>query len=180
MKAGVAWIKSSFVLRRNKSRWGACGALVGFIALIAGNSVFAGPPVFQQSGNLLVMSNANVRVEFTLTNGRADFFWRNGRKIAGFYSGVTLTSNYILSDADFRRLILAKAAGNISDGSIQSINAILIGLFPSRGTVYIADNLNMTATITMTFVPTAIDIAILELPNVLPIPAGVVVNISHP
>ena len=98
----------------------------------------------------------------------------------GFYSGVTLTSNYILSDADFRRLILAKAAGNISDGSIPSINAILIGLFPSRGTVYIADNLNMTATITMTFVPTAIDIAILELPNVLPIPAGVVVNISHP
>lgn len=94
-----------------------------------------------------------------------------------FYSGTTLTSNYILSDTDFRRLILAKAAGNISDGSIPSMNAILLALFPNRGKIYIADNLNMTATITCAFTLTPVELAILELPNVLPIPVGVVTTI---
>ena len=38
-----------------------------------------------------------------------------------FFAGSPLTTNFILSDAGFRTLILAKALANISDGSIKSI-----------------------------------------------------------
>jgi alpha-galactosidase len=54
--------------------------------------ISAALPSFIQTGNLLVMSNANVRVEYNLGNGRSDFFWKNSRKITGFYSGVGLGS----------------------------------------------------------------------------------------
>jgi hypothetical protein len=56
-----------------------------------------------------------------------------------FYSGVPITSNYVLSDSAFRTLIYAKAASNISDGSIPSINSILMMLFPHRGNAYVQD-----------------------------------------
>lgn len=46
-------------------------------------------------GNLLEMTNANVRLEYNLTTGRANFYWRNSLKITGFYSGVGLQT-YII------------------------------------------------------------------------------------
>src|SRR5271170_1426428 len=46
------------------------------------------PPV--QVGNLLKMTNANVRLEYDLSTGRANFYWQNSLKIAGFYAGVGL------------------------------------------------------------------------------------------
>jgi Protein of unknown function (DUF2612) len=98
----------------------------------------------------------------------------------GFYSGGTLTNNFVLADADFRRLILAKAASNICSGSIQAINAILLALFPNRGVCYVADGQNMSLTYTFAFPLTAVDLAIIDTTGVLPNPAGVVVNISHP
>jgi Protein of unknown function (DUF2612) len=97
-----------------------------------------------------------------------------------FASGSSSVSNFILQDSDFRRLILAKAAGNISDGSIRSTNSILLQLFPGRGTAYIADNQNMTATYTFSFPLTPVDLAILQTPGVLPDPAGVGINITAP
>ncbi len=57
-----------------------------------------------------------------------------------FYAGVVPTSNYALDDESFRRLILAKAASNICDDSIQSINKILLMLFPYRGNCWVSDN----------------------------------------
>ncbi|HEY0120665.1 MAG TPA: DUF2612 domain-containing protein [Rhizobium sp.] len=56
-----------------------------------------------------------------------------------FYSGSALTSNYALSDQSYRQLILAKAAANITDGSIPAINRILMTLFPNRGNAYVTD-----------------------------------------
>jgi len=41
------------------------------------------------------MSNVNVRVEYSLGAGTADFYWQNSKKISAFYSGVTLTSGYV-------------------------------------------------------------------------------------
>ncbi len=52
-------------------------------------------PSFVQAGNLLIMSNANVRLEYNLTAGTTDFFWQNSKKISAFYSGVTLSSGYV-------------------------------------------------------------------------------------
>src|SRR5258706_1654555 len=40
------------------------------------------------------MTNTNVRLEYNLTTGRANFYWQNSLKISGFYAGVGL-ENYI-------------------------------------------------------------------------------------
>lgn len=97
-----------------------------------------------------------------------------------FFSGGSVTTNFVLNDTDFRTLILAKAASNICDGSIPAINAILLGLFPGRGTVYVADGLNMTLTYTFTFALTPAELAIMAQTGVLPNPCGVAINIVHP
>ena len=96
----------------------------------------------------------------------------------GFYSGGGISTNFILSDSDYRTLILAKAAGNVSDGSIRSVNNILLALFPNRGKCYVADNLNMSLTYTFYFVLNPIELAIVEQSGVLPASAGVAVSIS--
>lgn len=60
-----------------------------------------------------------------------------------FYPGGQLTSNYELSDEQYRRLIFAKAAANISRGSIPAINSILMDvLFPGRGNCYVFEGSN--------------------------------------
>ncbi|NTF54938.1 DUF2612 domain-containing protein [Agrobacterium rhizogenes] len=56
-----------------------------------------------------------------------------------FFSGSPLTDNYALSDQAYRQLILAKAAANITNGSIPAINRILMTLFPNRGNAYVTD-----------------------------------------
>jgi hypothetical protein len=50
---------------------------------------------FWQNGSLLIMSNANVRLEYNLSTGNTTFFWNNSQKISAFYSGVGLKSGYI-------------------------------------------------------------------------------------
>lgn len=49
------------------------------------------PPV--QSGNVVKMTNANVRLDYDLSTGRANFYWQNALKIAGFYAGYDLYTN---------------------------------------------------------------------------------------
>ena len=56
-----------------------------------------------------------------------------------FYSGFGLTSNYALSDEAYRKLIMAKAAQNLTNCSIPAINQILLDLFPNRGNAYVTD-----------------------------------------
>jgi hypothetical protein len=48
-----------------------------------------------QTGNLLVMSNANVRLEYNLGTGTTAYFWKNSQIISAFYSGVGLRSGYV-------------------------------------------------------------------------------------
>jgi alpha-galactosidase len=66
------------------------GLVVGLLAALpaAGGSLL--PP--SQVGNLLEMTNANVRLEYDLSTGRANFYWQNALKITSFYSGAGLTS----------------------------------------------------------------------------------------
>lgn len=56
-----------------------------------------------------------------------------------WYHGVTVTDNERLSDDAYRQAILAKAAANISNGSIADINRILMLLFGDRGRIYLAE-----------------------------------------
>ncbi len=51
-----------------------------------------------QVGNLLQMTNGNVRLEYNLTTGRANFYWQNSLKISGFYAGVRLYSGDVLTN----------------------------------------------------------------------------------
>lgn len=92
---------------------------------------------------------------------------------APFYTGGPDTDNYLLTDSAYRVLILAKALANISDGSIASINQILLALFPGRGNAYCTDGLNMTMTYTFSFALTPVELAIVSQTGVLPRPAGV-------
>jgi hypothetical protein len=65
--------------------------LVGMVlSVVAGAS-----PSFQQVGSTLVMSNADVRLEYNLNAGTTDFYWKNSKKISAFYSGVGLSSGYV-------------------------------------------------------------------------------------
>ncbi len=68
-----------------------CFALVLRLCLPAAEAA----PTFQKTGNLLVMSNANVRLEYNLTAGTTDFFWKNSKKISAFYSGIGFDTGYI-------------------------------------------------------------------------------------
>ena len=52
-------------------------------------------PSFGQAGDALVMSNANVTVNYSLSAGTADFYWQNSKKISAFYAGVTLSGGYV-------------------------------------------------------------------------------------
>lgn len=56
-----------------------------------------------------------------------------------FYAGATDSQIYPLPDPIYLKLLLAKAAFNITDGSIPSINRILMSLFPGRGNAFVTD-----------------------------------------
>jgi hypothetical protein len=90
-----------------------------------------------------------------------------------FYTGGGTTSNFALADAPYRILILAKALANISDGSMRSINAILSSLFPGRGNAFCTNGQDMTMTLTFDFTLTNVELAIIELPGLIPVPVGV-------
>ncbi|MFT9144883.1 MAG: DUF2612 domain-containing protein, partial [Acetobacter orientalis] len=79
---------------------------------------------------------------------------------APWYSGTQTTSNYRLSDEAFRQLINAKALANITDGSMTSLNAILMTLFAGQGDVWVADSGTMTLTYTFNFAPSAVQVSL--------------------
>ncbi len=93
-----------------------------------------------------------------------------------FYTGQSTTTNYALTDDAYRQLILAKAAANICDGSIPSINRLLNLLFPEQGEVYVIDNEDMTMTYKFSWVLTPVQSAIVFSSGVLPRPTGIAVN----
>lgn len=99
---------------------------------------------------------------------------------APFYAGVQFTTNFSLSDTDYRVLVLAKAFANLTDGSIPNINQLLINLFPNQRNAYVTDGLNMTMTYTFEFDLTAVQLAIVTSSGVLPKPTGVSATVVTP
>lgn len=97
----------------------------------------------------------------------------------GFYSGQTITTNYNLDDNDFRRLILAKAATNIWDGSIPAWNQILLNLFPGRGACYVENSGTMSVTEVFEFTLTPVDLSIVTNTPALPQPCGVSLSVQQ-
>nr|WP_298794633.1 DUF2612 domain-containing protein [uncultured Acetobacter sp.] len=98
-----------------------------------------------------------------------------GFNTAPWYKGAATSSNVRLSDEGFRQLIYAKAMANITDGSVTSLNAILMALFAGQGDAWVEDN-NMTMTYVFNFIPTDVQVSIIQGSGVLPRPAGVAVS----
>ena len=130
----------------------------------------------------------------------------SGQDGGPFYPGAGLNSNVALSDPVFLLLILAKAATNITNGSIPAINQILMNLFPNRGNAYVTEGYSggsyfgfaesenaltfgqgafydnesiasMTMTYTFDFALSSYELAIVGSSGVLPKPTGVAVSI---
>lgn len=126
-----------------------------------------------------------------------------------FFSGTPTTENFSLSDQAYRQLIFAKAAANITNGSVPAINRILMSLFPNRGNCYVSEghrgteyfgfveaqntfgfnqapfyNGETIQTMTMTYVfqfpLTPVELAIIQQSGVLPKSTGVAASVSVP
>ena len=106
---------------------------------------------------------------------------------APFYVGATSTTTYALTDPQYRRLILVKAAFNISNNTAPSINALLRTEFSTSpegtndpyGQAWVIDNLDMTFTYYLDFTPNAVQIAIINNSGVFPRPAGVQLILNY-
>lgn len=96
-----------------------------------------------------------------------------------FWGSARLTPNFKLTDIAYRRLILAKAALNITDSSIPAINAILRALFPNYGNVYVRDNNDMTLTYVFGSALSKVDYAIVSQSGALPKPVGVSFDVEQ-
>lgn len=111
--------------------------------------------------------------------------WKEAGDAQSFGTGIwagrgVLTSNYSLTDDAFRRLVLAKAALNITDASIPSINAALLALFPDHGNSYVRDDGAMGLTYVFGATLSPLELAIVSQSGVLPRPTGVSAAISQP
>lgn len=103
-----------------------------------------------------------------------------GFNVAPFFNPEDSTSNYALSDDTFRTLIYAKALANITSGSIGALNHILMTLFGHQGQCWVVDNQNMTMQYYFNFVPTPVDLSIIQTSGVLPRPPSVSLTINYP
>lgn len=97
-----------------------------------------------------------------------------------FWNGGAMTNKYLMPNDVFRRVIMAKAALNITDGSCKSTNAILMALFPGYGNVWVRDNLDMTITFVVSSALSSVDYAIITQSGVIPKPAGVSFSVEQP
>lgn len=98
---------------------------------------------------------------------------------APFFSGTPATSSvYILSDTEYRKLILVKALSNISSTAAPSLNQLISNMFADRGKCYVDDLGNMQMEYVFEFVLSDIEIAIITSSGAMPRPAGVEFTIS--
>ncbi len=100
--------------------------------------------------------------------------------IVGVSRVVPSSPPITLEDPDYQTLILVKAAANIGNVTIPTLNRLLRAIFDGSGLVYVQDNLNMTLTYVFLFSPTAAQFAIVEYSGVMPRPAGVLIDIAWP
>jgi len=106
---------------------------------------------------------------------------------APFFTSVASTDTYALSDSEYRRLIMIKAAVNISNLSVPNINAMLQEFFgvsysgSPYGVAYVVEGgvADCNFTYHFDFVPNAFQLAVVENSGVFPKPAGVRVSVTY-
>lgn len=125
-------------------------------------------------GRTLFLTEPGVNWGFSEATGAQNF------NAGVFYLGKSLTANYAMTDEAYRRVLMAKAALNITDGSIASINTILMALFPDHGNCFVRDNHDMTMTYVFGAALSQVEAAIIAQSGVLPRPVGVSVTVETP
>nr|WP_052923257.1 DUF2612 domain-containing protein [Escherichia coli] len=96
---------------------------------------------------------------------------------APFYSGELLTSTVTLTNDVYRKLIMMKAAANISDCTIPNLNKLLNFMFGDKGRCYVRNDGEMVMSYVFEFALSTSDLAIVQSSGALPSPIGVTVNI---
>lgn len=115
---------------------------------------------------------------FGFNEGNFDGFTTSPAVIQGpFQSGQSNTGSYVLADAAYRQVILAKALFNICDGSIKAINQVLINLFKGRGNAYVVETGPLSLAYTFNFLLTPVEYATITQLNILPRPSGVATSV---
>lgn len=77
-----------------------------------------------QVGNLLKMTNGNVRIDYDLSIGRANFYWQNHLKLAGFYAGYGLYANDVLTNY---------VTGTVYTNRSWTVNSNIVEITSTRG-----------------------------------------------
>lgn len=93
--------------------------------------------------------------------------------VESFFTGPGETQTFILADAAYRVLILAKALSNISATDSMSLNKVLQQLFPGRGRAWVNDLGGMAMRFVFEFPLESWEKAVLTNGGVIPRPAGV-------
>lgn len=81
-----------------------------------------------QSGNFLEATNGDVRVEYNLSAGKANFYWQNSIIISNFYAGVDLGPSYI-TDNTYTSHTWAMSSNTITVTSTGSAYPTMIQTF---------------------------------------------------
>ncbi|CAI3953260.1 unnamed protein product [Commensalibacter communis] len=112
--------------------------------------------------------------------------------------GIDLIEEYTFDDTDFRKLVLAKAYANISDFSVSNLNYLLMALLSEKKcrqkceqernqycvatsckdyiytrSIYVKDNLDMSLTIYLDWLPIKREVALIYNTGLLSRPSGV-------
>jgi hypothetical protein len=91
----------------------------------------------------------NIPRTVTIAGGAPTFGFGEAGDRVGFGQGpfyeasIGVTENFVLANSVYYQLILAKAAYNITNGSTQAINALLMNLFVARGNCWVTDGRNV-------------------------------------
>ncbi len=96
---------------------------------------------------------------------------------APFFNGELLTSTVSLTNDVYRKLIMMKAAANISDCTIPNINKLLMSMFGDSGKCYVRNDGDMAMSYVFEFELSVAERAIVQSSGALPAPVGVTVNI---
>ncbi|EIZ9495703.1 DUF2612 domain-containing protein [Cronobacter sakazakii] len=96
---------------------------------------------------------------------------------APFYTGEVSTSTVTLTNDIYRKLIMMKAAANISDCTIPNLNKLLNFMFGESGRCYVRNDGEMVMSYIFEFPLSTAELAIVQSSGAIPSPIGVTVNI---
>lgn len=98
---------------------------------------------------------------------------------APMWNGPPASTTYALSDDAYRKLIMVKALGNITNCTARSMNALLRYLFAGEGRCYVSDTGSMSIRYVFEFNLSPVELSIMLNSGAVPRPAGVLVQVMQ-